>query len=177
MTTHPRIVQDNRRSPLPLILQLLSYAGVVACALIPKVFWTRLPDKVPAHFGWSGKPDAWAGKDSLVAMMAFGLVFYGFITFAGWVSHHTPQQSMEKLTEEQMAKRLEFRETVIRWVKVLFIWLVVALEWGTVRIAIGRADRLGMAFDLITAGLVVFVVWAVAMAMRITRSDSRRNQS
>lgn len=67
------------------LVQVLSIIALVCAPFVYAAFiWDALPDRVPTHFGISGKPDAYGSKISalipVVILMVVGLGVYFLIT-------------------------------------------------------------------------------------------------
>jgi uncharacterized membrane protein len=161
------------RKPWPIVLELISLIGLALCVLIPKLVWQTLPDRVPRHFGFSGKPDAWDGKGDLLSFAGISVLFYGILTAVGWLTRLTKLMP-ENLTQEQKDMVREFSYTAVRWVKVLCIWTMAFLQLQTVRIALGRTDRLGSGNYLFIIGTGVFIIWVVIGGVKLNRAGCGR---
>lgn len=57
---------------LTIIIGLLSI-------ILPIVFWKKIPDRVPTHFGVLGKIDAWGNKGSLILLFFVVIFLLGII--------------------------------------------------------------------------------------------------
>lgn len=80
------------------LIQVLSIVTLVCAPFIYAAFiWDALPDRVPTHFGISGKPDAYGSKTSalvpIVVLMVGGLGVYFLITNIGKVDPKRAKQA------------------------------------------------------------------------------------
>lgn len=50
------------RSPVELWLEVIAAAGILWGCWIIVQYWDALPQRIPIHFGLSGRPDAWGDK-------------------------------------------------------------------------------------------------------------------
>ncbi len=56
---------------------------IAIMAIIPITFllysWDIIPETIPIHYNLSGKPDGWAGKNSLIAFALLPTIIYGVL--------------------------------------------------------------------------------------------------
>jgi len=81
-----------------------------------------------------------------------------------------PEKRKEALTEAQTEMLRLFIGRCLFILKILILGLLTYLTWQTVEIAMDNASRLGSLFWLLTAALVIFVVYMVWKIFRLTRA-------
>ena len=70
-------------SPVEIIVELAAIAGVLFAILNLLKSWSCIPDRVPIHFGFDGKPDNWGSKRTLIMLPIVAVVFYLGLTLVG----------------------------------------------------------------------------------------------
>jgi len=66
---------------LRLPIEIVAACLAVAPALLLLRAWSSLPDEIPAHFGFSGRPDRWGGRWQAWIVPVVALVIY--VAFSG----------------------------------------------------------------------------------------------
>jgi uncharacterized membrane protein len=61
---------------LEKFLEIIAGSGVLLIVLLVITLWESIPEQIPTHFGFSGAPDSWAGKGSLVFLPIVVIVLY-----------------------------------------------------------------------------------------------------
>lgn len=63
-----------------LVLEVLCLALLIAGVVLLAVFWDRIPDEIPAHYGFSGQSDRMGPKGELLVLAGFAWFIYIVIT-------------------------------------------------------------------------------------------------
>ena len=110
---------------------------VAAClAILPTLLllraWNSLPDQIPVHFGFSGRPDNWGSRYQAWIIPGVALVIYGAFSTAGgtwgWMlgQHFELPRGIEPLLLIRIFVDLE----------------LTYITWGSIRVARNEADGL-----------------------------------
>lgn len=75
-------------STLERILILLSTVFIIIIWLLPIAMWSKIPDIVPSHFSFSGIPDKWSSKSSLLILPVITTIIYIFLIFLRKIPHY-----------------------------------------------------------------------------------------
>ncbi|WP_347059289.1 DUF1648 domain-containing protein [Blastococcus sp. HT6-30] len=147
-----------------------------ACAVLYAAVWawswTRLPERVPTHFGGGGQPDDWSSRAA--ALWFSGLLGLGMVLlFAGLVQlvRRAPAAMVDAPRPEYW-KRPEnlgrLRKIAVADLWLLGAWtllLLTAVDWLVVRAATAEDPALGPWPLLLVGGYLVGVlgrvVWMV----------------
>src|SRR2546429_9503252 len=68
MRKQSRPVLPLPRTPLEMLLEVLTVLGLIAVIAITTWGWLTLPAIIPTHYGFSGVPNAYGGKRSLLTI-------------------------------------------------------------------------------------------------------------
>jgi uncharacterized membrane protein len=125
-----------------LVLETLSLVALVAMFLMLSVYWPDLPEKIPRHFNFAGKPDAWGGKGSLYVLPVAGLAAYALLT----IVPRFPRKMNYPfaLTAENRERQTALALGMLLWMKAEIMLLFAYMEWMTCETALGRADGFGV---------------------------------
>jgi uncharacterized membrane protein len=68
------------KSNLEKILGIIAILGVLASWIYLIVSWKRIPLRMPTNFGFSGNPDAWGGRGSIISLPIVESLLYILIS-------------------------------------------------------------------------------------------------
>ncbi len=135
-------------------LEILGLAFALAPLLILLRAWDTLPDEIPAHFGFTGRPDRWGGKWQawVVPVVCIGM-YAVFSTISGtWNWLLGQQTSMPSGTQPFLL------------LKPAIGLMMTYVMWMTVRVARKEAEGLNL---WILFGLVALMLTPVlGLALR-----------
>jgi uncharacterized membrane protein len=129
-------------SPTEYGLEVFAVLGLLFGFMTARLYWTRLPESIPTHFGAAGRPDAWGPKWNLLLLPAVSLLMYALITIVSRFPHiyNYPVQ----ITEENAERQYRIARSLMYWLKAEIVWLLTYLEWGSIQVALGNARGLGV---------------------------------
>lgn len=131
------------RSTLDWVFEFVSAAALIAAVADVAMHWSLLPDRVPTHFGASGDPDGWGGKNMILLLLAATLVMAIMLTLAG--KYQRLINIPISVDRDSPEVRRLLRSMVIALkavITVTFVWIVDL----TMRTAVGEANGLGRGF-------------------------------
>ncbi len=150
-----------------VVLDVVAFAGVVVCVVLAVGLWSELPERVPQHFGWSGKPDAWGGRWILVFLCVVAAGMDVLLSVAPRFPHQFRPSGW--VTEQNEARQYPIAFSMLAWLKAEVVWMLALIVWITVRVALGKAEGLGILF---TPG--VFAVMGATVAVHLIISYRAR---
>jgi uncharacterized membrane protein len=121
---------------LSLLLVIFMFAMVA-------VHWSQFPDRVPAHYGISGKPNGWHGKSFLLILPGIAAVVWVIMTLTqGYQRLINIPFTIDRDSPEvqRVLRNMMIAEKTT--MAILFAWLMQ----GMVRTALGRAEGIGQGF-------------------------------
>jgi hypothetical protein len=151
-----RPVLNIPRTPFEMSLELIAAGAVVlACALLAQA-WPAVPDRVPQHFGPTGQPDTWGGKQILWVLPAVAAGNYLLMTIVSRFPHtfNYPWP----ITVQNAEAQYVLGRTLMTALKAEIGALLVFLEWKTIAVALGRSKGLGEAFLPVFMGVMALTI-------------------
>jgi uncharacterized membrane protein len=148
----------NKRSFTSWLLEIIAFAPLAAAFVIVAQQWPRLPDKIPTHFGVSGKPNGSSGKGSLWFLLFIDAVTYTLLTAASKYQRLINIPLRVDRGAPEVHRILSSMMTVLKAVLMLvFLYLIAT----SVEVALGRASGLQAGFVgiLVAAPLVILAVY------------------
>ena len=148
-------------TPLDIALEACAAAGLLAqlAWMLPRL--PHLPDKVPVHFDFSGRPNRWGSRSELAVLPVVALVMYTLLTVIARLPHLANYPI--KITPENAAHQYRMTTVMLSVLKVEIMWLLTFVGAKIIRIAEGTARTLGAASTLAMVSLVILTptVWLV----------------
>jgi len=150
-------------TPTDRVVETAALVGLGFLVVVTAVYWPTVPDKIPTHFGITGKVDAWGPKAALLLLPGIGAATYVVLSIISRFPHTFNYPV--PITEQNAERQYRIALAVMRWLKLECIWLFAYLNWQTVQVALGKAkglDVLSMPIALAVIGgtLIVLVVKA-----------------
>ncbi|MGO9259294.1 MAG: DUF1648 domain-containing protein [Bryobacteraceae bacterium] len=132
--------------------EALALAGLALQIVVVWVSWNTLPDRVPTHYGFSGRADAYGGKSSLIVLPAVSVGLYLLVTV---VSFFSRLFNYPVVVTDKNRDRLEaITVAMVGWIKVEMMWSFAYISWAIVREAHGVSGGLGWAFLPLMLGAI-----------------------
>ena len=140
-------------------MNILTIVLLIGVPIFLFLTWSRLPDKVPIRYDFSGNVTGWGGKGSLFIWPIVGIVFYIILSF---VEHMPPEQwnTDVKITSQNKEWVYKNIRHSLSTMKLLFAVLMSVI---TLTIAAGRRLSLwviGLEILIITVNTIFWLVRA-----------------
>jgi uncharacterized membrane protein len=129
-----------RRSGFDWALEVVSLASLAAIIAVVATHWNELPNIVPKHFGASGKPKGWGGKNNLWILPGTSVGLYLLLTLAA------RYQQLINLPISVDRSRPEVRQILFRFtnaLKAVILIILFYLSRASINTALGKANGLG----------------------------------
>lgn len=155
-----RPVLDIPYSKLEVIIEAIAAVGILTMFVLIGVWWSKLPDQIPSHFGAAGLPDDWRSKGWIWLLPGIALAFYILLTV---VSRFPQTFNLPwAITEENAERQYRIGRIMVQSLKAELIWILAYIQFGTIWVAMGKMNGLGFAFLFISL-LVVFGTMALCL--------------
>lgn len=145
--------------------ETLALAGLAFQIGLVWLSWNSMPARVPTHFGFSGRADAYGGKSSLLVLPAASIGLYALVTVASFFprAFNYPVAVTDGNRERLEAIAL----ALMGWLKAEITWIFAYICWAGLRVAQGQSSGLGWAFlPLVLGGIGATLVIAVVQMQR-----------
>jgi uncharacterized membrane protein len=130
--------------PYTSVLNAVAIAGLIAALVISIYGWHVLPNTIPVHFGFDGRPNGWGSKAIVWLFPILGLIDYIAMT---WLVRypHTFNYAVP-ITEQNAARQYQIACSMLNWMKTELTWLMVYIDWQIVQLATASDGGLGLWF-------------------------------
>jgi len=125
--TDSRPVLTIDPSPLQNILEIAAIAGIVAGAIVVLTHWGTLPEKIPAHFDFSGKVTNYGSKNSLWILSLTSIFSYFLLKILSRYPHTFNYPF--PITAENAPAQYRIILTMMSWLRAEMIWLFTLIQW------------------------------------------------
>ena len=164
-TTRPRLAMSTR--PLDRVLEASAALMLISFIVLVAVTWSRLPDRIPIHFGFRGEPDGWGNRGMVVSLPMIALVLYVILTALARVPHafNYPYPITPANAERQY--RLATRLLLV--LKNFLVLAFLAIHCGVLATVMGL--QRGLTIWFVPSAVVCIagtLVWYVISAKRAT---------
>lgn len=171
--------EDPSAILFPFVALMIGMAGGLFAVGYAASRYAELPDRIPIHFGFSGRPDAWTSRSfASVMLMPLGTIFLG-ISLAGvaWLTARAKRAVRKSDDPRVLEAQVRFRAATATFLSIISILVTIQFVLGslsTVKVAAGEWDRLHWGF-MIASGLllVVAVVGSVYLMVRMGQGGAR----
>jgi uncharacterized membrane protein len=166
------------------ITKLLLGLNIVVCLGIWGIscfYYPKLPDRVPIHFGSSGKPNRWGKKSPLILVLPFFLS--SCFCIGSIIAHYHVKriikktQSTEKNDKEREKKERKYILRAINFSVCFFLANIMVgyTEIETKMVALGYTEKLN---NYIAHGIAIgMVIIAVLLSIVETKYKSKNEKS
>jgi uncharacterized membrane protein len=147
-----------------ILRETLSLGAIAGQILLVWINWSRLPERIPTHYGLTGSPDAWGAKSSVLLLPAIAFALDGLLTvlsfFPQIFNYPVP------VTDANRPRLQAATLSLLGWLKVEIVGLFAYLTWNTIHVAMGLSSGLGWAFLPLMLGAVGVTVAISVVRMR-----------
>ena len=139
-----------------------------------------LPQRVPTHFGLSGKPDAWGSPQMLWLLPLIGAGLYLLMTVLGSVRFRRYNLPV-RVTEANLSFIQEQTAVMVAWIKFEVLGLFTYIQWSIIEGArVGEFHLKPVSIPIFLVVIFATVGWHLSGIIRGARarleSSSAENQ-
>ena len=149
-------------TPLQVILGITGLVGTGLMLGVLIAYWPQLPAEIPTHFDFSGTPDSWDSKQSLLYLAGVGVILYLVMIVLSRFPHLN--NYLVAITESNAEKQYRMAITFMLTMANIVVWMFAFIMWQTIRVALGQSEGLGQQFlyVILPAFLGTLVVYLIA---------------
>jgi uncharacterized membrane protein len=144
-----------RYSATAKILEVIGWLALAILILIPTLWYSRLPEQIPTHFGFNGLPDDYSSKSAIWALPVIGAVLFLGLTAINLFVVARPSRNA-KLKPQELAM-LPKIILLMQFLKVLLVVALAYIALQAIRVSNGEATSLGAWFLPLFLGLMVIL--------------------
>lgn len=151
MKLRPRIKMEL--SFLDKFIEVISWMLLVAIWCILLINFSSLPDLVPTHFNFTGRPDATGAKWSLFILPGVATILFACISWINKFPHRFNYPVV--ITPENAFRQYSNANLMFRYMKLILLVIFGMITVKSMMISTGLANGLGILFLPMTLGFVL----------------------
>ena len=126
MKNRSRPVLHLPRTPLQTLLEVLTAFGLIALIAMTVWGYFALPAVIPTHYGFSGAPNAYGGKGSLLPLPILSICLAVLLT----VLSRYPRRYKYSwpITPENAPRQYALFRLLMRWITLEMVWMLCGLQ-------------------------------------------------
>ena len=152
MTSEERPKLKIQLSPTDKVFELLGWGALLALWAWTGTSFSNLPDTIPTHFNAAGEADGFGSKASIIGLPVIATLLYIGLTLLNRVPHifnfPTP------VTEDNALKQYTNATRMIRYLKLILVFVFAGISYQTIQQANGTGEGLGLWFLPLTLVLI-----------------------
>jgi len=136
-----------RRKPIDWVIELIGIVGLIILIGLPIIYFGKLPDIIPVHFGFNGQPDGFGTKNVIWMMPVLGGMLYLGMSLLNKHPHifNYPQ----KVTEDNAERLYKTATRMMRILNALVACIFAYITFAIIQTALGNHNGLGTMFMII----------------------------
>lgn len=131
-------------------IQRLTILIGILTIVLPIVFWSKIPEQIPSHYGASGMPDNYSDKSFLILMFLFVLILMGVMNIA---VYYLKSNLHSKYTEEA-----EKSFTAVVYPAIVIMNLGIQVMFAYIMFCVTTGRVLGNLFLPVVLGSMVVLI-------------------
>ena len=137
-----------RLSKIDWTLELVCGLFILGTLILILTNYNTLPDILPRHFGFLGKPDGFGSKDGIWFLPTAKIIGYIGLTILG--RHPKSFNYPYEITVDNAEIQYRNSALMIRSVKTIIVVIFSYLTFAKINIGLGNQDELGILFTPIS---------------------------
>jgi uncharacterized membrane protein len=157
MEKRPRIKIEN--TSLDRVVDLAGWLVLAGLWLMILLNYADLPDTIPTHFNAAGKVDDYGSKSTIFLLPVIATLLYGGMTRLNLFPHIF--NYTKKITAENALAEYTNSTQMMRYVKLVIVFLFTIIVFKTIQTANGKSEGLGIWFLplVLVLALALFLVY------------------
>ncbi len=132
--------------------EILGWSSLVAFWVFTITHYKHLPDTIPIHWNGSGQADGFGGKGNILILPFVATILSIGLTILNKFPHLFNYPT--KITEENAARQYINATRLIRYTKVIIVFIFGMIALQTIKYVNGQTSGLGLWFFPLTLGLI-----------------------
>jgi hypothetical protein len=163
--TNHRPIIDIPKTPLEMMLNVLSFLLIAGNILYILWKWSILPEQIPVHFNAVGEVDGWGNRGMIWLLPAITLFLWISMTVLEKYPH---VYNYLNLTAENAERQYKNARIMLNVLKAEITAFFVYLDWQSIQVALSDDTDLGkwdmfIFLGVIICSLAVFVIRSVRL--------------
>ena len=114
--------------------------------------FSNLPDTIPTHYNGAGQADGFGGKATILTLPLIATILFIGLTILNKFPHVFNYPT--NITQDNAFRQYTNATRLIRYLKLIIVFIFGLIAFKTIQNANGKADGLGVWFLPMTMGLI-----------------------
>jgi uncharacterized membrane protein len=114
--------------------------------------YSNLPDTIPTHYNGAGQADGFGGKATILTLPLIATILFIGLTILNKFPHVFNYPT--NITQDNAFRQYTNATRLIRYLKLIIVFIFGLIAFKTIQNANGKADGLGVWFLPMTMGLI-----------------------
>jgi uncharacterized membrane protein len=157
--------------------RILFILAILLCLVQAAYYYPLLPDRVASHFGASGQPDAWSGKDTFLKIYLIAVAFIAILfSGMGFILRKTPSSLINLPNKDYWLSPERRQETLDLLSRQFFsfgsatLLLLLDIFHQAFRVHLGKA----LTLEHPVASIVVYIGFSTFLSIGLIAKFKRR---
>ena len=134
------------------ILEIVGWFLVIAIWGLTIANYSNLPETIPIHYNGAGQADGFGGKANILTLLLIATVLFVGLTLLNKFPHIFNYPA--NITQDNALRQYTNATRLIRYLKLIIVFIFGLIAFKTIQNANGNADGLGVWFLPLTLGLI-----------------------
>jgi uncharacterized membrane protein len=114
--------------------------------------YSNLPETIPTHYNGAGQADGFGGKATILTLPLIATILFIGLTVLNKFPHVFNYPT--EITQDNAFRQYIYATRLIRYLKLIIVFIFGLIEFKTIQNANGEADGLGVWFLPLTMGVI-----------------------
>ena len=133
-------------------IEIIGWSLIISVWGLTITNYANLPDTIPIHYNGAGQADGFGGKATILTLPLIATVLFVALTFLNKFPHIFNYPT--KITQDNALRQYTNATRLIRYLKLIIVFIFGLIAFKTIQNANGEADGLGVWFLPLTMGLI-----------------------
>lgn len=133
--------------PIDWLLEIAGLIGLILLIILPYYYYDKLPDSIPRHFDFTGKPDGFSDKKVIWTLPLIGGVMYIGLAILNRFPHIF--NYLQEITEENAKQQYRNATKLIRILNTILVYVFLYIAYASIQTALGNQKGLSPWFTVI----------------------------
>ena len=134
------------------IFEIVGWGFIILIWVLTITNYSNLPETIPTHYNGAGQADGFGGKATILTLPLIATILFIGLT----VLNKFPQvfNYPTEITQDNAFRQYIYATRLIRYLKLIIVFILGLIEFKTIQNANGEADGLGVWFLPLTIGVI-----------------------
>lgn len=138
------------------IMEIVAVFGLVVLTILPIIYFNKLPERIPIHFGFNGEPDGFGSKIFILVLPFVGILLFAMMF---WINKYPHTFNyLTKITDENAHQQYRFVTKLIRVLNALITGMFAYITHIIIQTALGNKNGFSSSFIIIFVILIFSII-------------------